>query len=690
MFSRLFWEKSQNPRYFQQTLPWALFLIALLAYGLLLPRLGFYWDDWPWVWLLHDQGPQRLLTIDQVSRPLAGEILWLGSWLAGESPLGWQVLNWLYRWLTALSLVWMLRKLWPSRIDRIAWIAFLFLVYPAFRQQYISINSSRHILPMVAAFLSIGCMIWAVRIKYLAAEPSQKSHKSSYLWLTLIAMTMMVLEMLATEYYYGWELVRPVFLWLALNPGIQRIQRVKIVSLNWLPYLGLLLGIFTWRYVVSPRGNYPIVLVDMATEHPVATIQDLVLRIAHSFTSSVILAWRNIFDPELFDGLGIRYPLIALGLVAGTALLAWIYLSRGSGDERKQGNPLQMIGLGVISILTAVLPFLVTGIDIDLNFPADRTYLPMLFGSSIVLVGIIDWIIRHYKIKTLIIAILTGLAVGMHLMSAVVYYKDWQSQISFFHQLITRAPALQPGTTLLYEYTLALQNFRSTDNSLKAPLNWVYAPNLEDRNIPLNIVDLRLREEYKSRAANGGGTFQDNYAEYVFNGSSDGILPISFLRAGCLTVLEPKYSGLYPHLPDDLARIVQYGNLSVINERSTSAQWPEAIFGPQPEPGWCIYYERAELARQRGDWQAVATIGDRAFQSNDPPREPLERLPFILGYGYTGQWKRAAELTWEARRRDVNTVEMLCTAWQELRVSTPNSPEKAAFLPDVLNGLKCQ
>ena len=683
------WGQSQAPKYYQRTLHWALLIIAVLAYGLLLPRLGYFWDDWPWVWLLHDQGSQRLLTIDQVSRPLAGEILWIGSWLAGESPLGWQVINWLYRWLTAISLVWMLRKLWPGHLDRIAWIAFIFLVYPAFRQQYISINSSRHILPMAVAFLSIGCMVWAARIRYLPNDTAEKSNKFTFFWLTVIALSLMALEMLATEYYYGWEIVRPVFLWMTLASGIESIRRFRIVLLNWLPYLGLSLGIFIWRYLVSPRGNYPIIIVDLAAEQPSATIQDLVVRILQSFASSVILAWKNIFDPELFDGLGIRYPLLALGVVIGTGFLIWIYLIKGAVNGEKQNIPIQMIVLGVISTLTAVLPFLVTGIDIDLNFPADRTYLPLLFGSSLIVVGVIDWIIRHYKIKTLIVALLTAAAVGMHLMTAVVYYKDWQSQKSFFHQLITRAPGLQPGTTILYEYTLALQNFRSTDNSLKAPLNWLYASNLEDKNFPINLVDLRLRDEYKSRV-NEDGMLEDRYGEFTFTGSSEKLLPLSFLRAGCINVLDPKYAGLYPHLPDDLAEIVQYGNLSVIDEDAILAQWPEAVFGPVPEPGWCTYYQEAELARQRGDWLAIAAIGDRAFQSNDPPREPLERFPFILGYAYSGNWERASELTWETRREDVDAIPILCAAWKELRVNTPNSPDKAAVLPDVINRLDCR
>ncbi len=63
-----------SDRWLQISFPFFSLVVVIAAYGLLINRLGFYWDDWPWVWLFHSQGAARLLEIDQVSRPLAGEI----------------------------------------------------------------------------------------------------------------------------------------------------------------------------------------------------------------------------------------------------------------------------------------------------------------------------------------------------------------------------------------------------------------------------------------------------------------------------------------------------------------------------------------------------------------------------------------------------------------------------------------
>ena len=62
-----------------RSVPLALLFVCLAAYGLWLFGMGFYWDDWPWIWFAHVSGPQGMLQIDQLHRPLSGVILWIGS-----------------------------------------------------------------------------------------------------------------------------------------------------------------------------------------------------------------------------------------------------------------------------------------------------------------------------------------------------------------------------------------------------------------------------------------------------------------------------------------------------------------------------------------------------------------------------------------------------------------------------------
>ncbi len=361
----------------------------------------------------------------------------------------------------------MLRQLWPSQAEKTAWIALIFLLYPGFRQQYISINSSRHILPLALAFLSFGFMLAAWR-----ASPGEK--KTGSILRTLAALVLMALSMLSTEYYYGMELVRPAVLFLAVGSQASLPQRLKTTFRRWLPYLVLLVSVFAWRYIVSPRGNYPIVMTDQLSTQPLETFVDLFQRIGQAFLSTSVLAWGNLFDRALLADLGIRIPILYAVLVLLSGLGCFIYFLKAPRDPERPRFWAEALALGALATLCAVLPFLVTGLAVDLKFAADRTTLSMMFGVSLMVIGFIDLVGRHRQIKIGAVSVLAALAIGMHFLTAVSYWKDWQQQKAFFHQLITRAPSIAEGSLLFFEHSTALQNFRSTDNSLTGPVNWVY------------------------------------------------------------------------------------------------------------------------------------------------------------------------------------------------------------------------
>ena len=46
------------------SLPVALFLLGIIAYGIHISWMGFYWDDWPWIWFSQVMGPAGMLRID--------------------------------------------------------------------------------------------------------------------------------------------------------------------------------------------------------------------------------------------------------------------------------------------------------------------------------------------------------------------------------------------------------------------------------------------------------------------------------------------------------------------------------------------------------------------------------------------------------------------------------------------------
>jgi hypothetical protein len=209
------------------------------------------------------------------------------------------------------------------------------------------------------------------------------------------------------------------------------------------------------------------------------------------------------------------------------------------------------------------------------------------------------------------------------------------------------------------------------------------------------MVDLRLREEFQPQNIEvlvkpGQSDFTLPYAEYRFKGSLERILAIHYAPPGCLLVLDRAFKGLYPHLPPNLARNVRFSNPGLIDASVNPPQWLSQVFGPPPEPDWCSYFEMADLARQQGDWSAVVAIGEKAFALPNPSVQPAERLPYILGYAFLGDWERAADITLDAKKREANARKLLCEAWRQLDGATPDAGKKVEMLALVRDRLACE
>ncbi len=663
----------------QRSAPLLLLVLGSLTYGLLLPRLGFYWDDWPWIYTYHRSGLAGLLQIDRLHRPLAGEILWLGGLLSRESPLRWQVLNLIYRWLSALGLWWALTALWPRQPERVLSASLLFLVYPGFRQQFVAINSSRHILPLGLFFVSLGCMVYSVR-----------GAKRRTLWAVASLLSGLVV-MLSSDYYLGLELVRPAVIWLV--QGGQRRSGIHRFNAAWrayMPYLLLLGGALIWRYTVSTRVNYPVTLTEELARQPLTGSLEALQRVGSDAYSATLLAWARVFDFPTRAEIGLRHLALYTALALGGAAMAFGCLARLRSVGQMPMLWKQEIGLGAWALLVCGLPFLATGLKVGLDFPADRAMLPFAFGASLLLLGMLRFLVQSWQPRIALISLAVGLAMGSHLLTAISYQRDWQAQRELFAQLVWRIPALSPGTAILYTYTPALKEFRSTDNSLTAPLNWAYDPLGGGEEIRYRFYDLRLRNESTLGKLEAGKPIHDLYGELVFHGSTDALLAIVYEPPGCLRLLHPRYDRFDPQLPGSTSAALPLANLEMVQTAAAEPASLPGVFGAEPAHGWCYAYQQADLRRQAEDWVGVVAIGEAAFsQSNDLPREAAEYVPFIQGYAHLARWETAEALTGAALGVNPLATTMFCSIWETLQDETPDAPEKSAAAARIKAKLDC-
>ncbi len=134
----------------QFTIPALILLLVALAYGLLIPWMGFYWDDWPFAWFLKFFGPAEFIESFRPFRPLLGPIFMVTTTIFGGHPVVWQILGLIIRLLLGLEVWWLLRKAWPARGQSVLWVVLLFTVYPAYGQQWVALTHiNQELIPLL-------------------------------------------------------------------------------------------------------------------------------------------------------------------------------------------------------------------------------------------------------------------------------------------------------------------------------------------------------------------------------------------------------------------------------------------------------------------------------------------------------------------------------------------------------------
>src|SRR5512135_3700138 len=90
-------------RFTAKSAPVVFALVTVVAYGLLVPFTGFYWDDWPFAWIARFLGPADFIPAFAGFRPFLGPIFFATTSVLPPDPLLWQVFALFIRFLAALA-----------------------------------------------------------------------------------------------------------------------------------------------------------------------------------------------------------------------------------------------------------------------------------------------------------------------------------------------------------------------------------------------------------------------------------------------------------------------------------------------------------------------------------------------------------------------------------------------------------
>jgi hypothetical protein len=661
--------------------PLILLIIAILAYGLLISQMGFYWDDLPISWIRYQLGPDALTQYFSLNRPVWGVLYQLTTRMIPQVPIYWQIFALLWRWLGAVVVWGIGRQLWKDKPRFALGVALLFLVYPGFNQQWAAFLYSHFFIVLFFFLFSLLCMLWGI------------DQQNRYWFWTFIGMLFSALSLWMMEYFFTLELMRIGVIWTALREESMTVgARIRRAFGLWLPYLAVFVLAVLSRLFIFNNQVYGISLTGQLKTTPLETLIHLVESILLSLGLVVKDAWAQVLrlsDPLIEGPVPTIYLIVVIGAII-VALLGFAPVSRDRIQTYRKDlrDSAYAIGLGMLAVFLAGWPFWLIRFQTSLAWPANRFTLPFMFGVSLILAGLIS-LVPWQSLRNILIVLLVGLAAGRQYLWADDYRHDWDAQKSLFWQLTWRAPGIKPDTLVLLNEG-ALDYY--ADNSLSSALNWIYAPDNHSQHIEyvLFYPTTRLRNALPELQKDIPIYF--DYLAGEFNGNTSQTLAIYYDPPGCLRVLDPEIEGRNRLIREtSLMRFAAHISSPDLITKQMRARMPEVY---APEPGhaktWCYSFEKADLARQFGDWEEVVSIGETALKLDEQPHDPLELFVFIEGYAHVGKWQRAIELSREAQEVSEAEVQpVLCLLWERIETETAESPERNRVLSEVKSIFAC-
>jgi len=634
-------------------IPLLFLMTTILAYGLLAPYLGFYWDDWPFAWIAKFMGPAEFNPAFAPFRPFLGPIFYLTTSLIPPSPLYWQLFALVIRFIMGTATWWMFRQLWPNRPRIALSAALLLLVFPGYSQQYIALTHiNQELIPFIFYVFSFGYTFKALR----AERP---------LPYIVIALLLQICGIFPTEYFFGMEGMRALFLFFLFGGNF--LSRVRETLKHWWPYLVVWILNALWLiyyYKFGPYNSYEVTSVNNAT--PLSLLMDVLDTLwkacLYIWVQVLVLVSTHLTAPS---------SLLTLALIVVFFIfITYFYIHHFEGTSESRGFALSIMFIGVIGILLGRLPSLAAELPLRLQTGYDRFMISMMIGSSIFAVGLVELIFQNRRARIYVLTAMIALGVGQQFYNANIFRRDWEKQSEIYWQLSWRIPALKPNTVLL---TYQLPTEYEPDLSFTGPINWMYAPDFKRTdNLPYALIFTEKRI--------GGPTLPSldpdtkisfAYRTVNFAGSTTDAVVIYMPVNGCLRVLDPARGDMdiYSKQPDTLVNGIPLSNLSriIINPEKPARPM---FLSSEPEHTWCYYFTKAELAMQMNDLEQVLALETEAVSKGYEAEDLNEWLLFIEAHALKGEIKAAQELSKKILKEDPFMRRGVCTVWKHLLEET--------------------
>jgi hypothetical protein len=640
--------------------PIILFLLAVLSYGLMIPFLGIYSDDWTFLWITQRFGISALMFHYLTNRPFLWFISAPMMVIIGNSPWKYVVLFILARIAGALSIHWLLKLVWPQNKTLGVLAALIFLLYPGYTVWPEAILSSRHMILFLMVFCSFSFSLLSV-------------HKVEHrrLWMAL-AITLGVLNQLVSDYFLCLEFIRPFLIFFSYSDGnISSKQKMRQIMYQCGPLWIVFCLVMYWRLFCFPNLEswYRIDFFSNLQQAPLPFLMGCIEQILRDLWTVLGPGMLGLFGiPHISsEGRPVLIMFAAGILAAGLIVLSRRRLFPDWDQTNRKGN-YSVIIIGFLLMVFAGPVFWVVGIPLSINFSGTRFILPFLAGACLIFAGLIN-LLPAKRIMVAAVALWVGVAVAANLRTANFYRNDWTIQQRLLTEITLRIPDIESGTMVVSE---EIPTILPSSTFLSAYLNWVYAQ---------DSYGFPGAEYFFAYIAHDSGdvtpeNIQTSYNilnAYPFRGSSSHILGLTYIN-DCLVVLDPQIDIVNPYIAANIQQLSAFAHPDQILPNRVPI--PSDLVGVQNDGSifpWCLSFLEADLAGQYKQWETVTQIADASL-SEFPQTSSMGRffVVFIEGFAFTGRLSDAVDLTSQTINFDPATNEMMCRVWDRIILETPD------------------
>ena len=617
-----------------------LLIISALTYLPLVNQIGYLNDDWYIMYDAHTQGPDFFHVVYQSDRPARAYVLGIAYSLFGDNALYYHLSGYAFRFLSAVALFGIMETLWPGHKRMNFSAALLFLLYPGFLSQINPIDYQSQLLSLCLAMISIA----------LTVKSLQTLNMLHRVILTILSVLFGVEYLALVEYFIGFEVLRLalVLLLVLRTNGASLREKLVMTFIRWLPFAAAPGGFLIWRlffFETSRRATDVGFQLGQLFSSPLVGLWWLVYLVQDVF-NVLLVAWGYPLYLFAFQ-LRLRDALIGFGLAILVVLifavgLRWVKEDRSeTGAGSSSGWMREKYWLGLVTIIAGLIPVVMANRHIV--FPdLSRYTLTASVGVAILLVAIINQVASH-SFRIALLSFLVAVSVLTHHANAVRVADETDVIRNFWWQVAWRAPKIQPGTTLVASYPgVGIQE----DYFVWGPANLIYYPEKqEQRPIEIRLPAAVLANDVVLKILTGTGIETPDRRGNLLTRDYDNILfLVQTSNNSCVRLID----GGAPELSTrDLHRtmlIAPYSKLENVKLDSAFHEPPQTIFGAEPPHSWCYYYQKAALARQQKNWEAIPGLYQEALDLGLYPNDSVEWIPFLQAYMVLGDQEKLRTL----------------------------------------------